>query len=109
MYATSQRPVLAARLLGCLPTPAGAQSASARNSPPALPPPPAAEAHEQASGAPESEESRAAQPAGAGEEARGDASAEHTAPPLLEFQGGGLLAVRWDDAHVTLHDCAAGF
>ena len=109
VYATTQRPVLAARLLGCLPAPAGARSSDAGDSLPALPPPRDAEVHERASGADDGGAIVETQPAGAGEKAPGDASAEQPAPPLLEFQGGGLLAVRWDDAHLTLHDCAAGF
>ena len=109
VYATTQRPVLAARLLDCLPAPAGARSTDAGDSLPALPAPRDAEAHEHASGADNGEASRETLPAGPGEKMLGVASAEQPAPPLLEFQGGGLLAVRWDDAHLTLHDCAAGF
>lgn len=111
VYATCQRPVLSARLLGCLPMPGSAEDAGARKDrPPALPLPAAAEGQAASSGAEEGLDDEA-RPSGAGA-TRGAQQAgkgEQAPAPVLEFQSRGLLAVRWSATRLTLHDCAAGF
>ena len=112
VYATVQRPVLAARLLGCLPRP-GPRSGGAELAGRA-PAGPAASAAPQGSGREGDDRSAeggsaAAGNAGADAETGGRAGGEGPCPPVLDFQRDNILAVRWDEQTVTLHDCTAGF
>ena len=111
VYATVQRPVLAARLLGCLPRPGprggGAERKRDAHAGPAAHAAPQGSRHEgdrTFEGG-----SAAAGDAGADDETGGRAGGEGPCTPVLDFQRDNILAVRWDEQTVTLHDCTAGF